>query len=196
MPTMGHFALPRHLWGMVGELTVSGGIAASIVAAAAAGDPAALARIVGAHHDDMARICYVICGDQDTAQDAVQAAWPIAWRRLGSLRDPERLRPWLMAVAANEARQILRHRRRYQLVAIEVADVGSLHGDPAAHAALTDLAVALRRLSPDDRTLLALRHVAGFDATEIGRELGMSASGVRSRLARLLERLRSELADA
>jgi len=181
---------------MVGELTISGGIAAATVADAAAGDADALARIVGAHHDDMARICYVICGDQDTAQDAVQAAWPIAWRRLGSLRDPERLRSWLMAVAANEARQILRRQRRYHVVEIEVADVGSPHGDPAAHAALTDLAVALRRLSPEDRTLLALRHVAGFDATEIGRELGMSASGVRSRLARLLERLRSELADA
>ena len=115
---------------------------------------------------------------------------------LGSLRDPERLRPWLMAVAANEARQILRRQRRYQVVQIEVADIGSPHGDPAAHTALADLAVALGRLSPEDRTLLALRHVAGFDATEIGRELGMSASGVRSRLARLLERLRSELADA
>jgi RNA polymerase sigma factor (sigma-70 family) len=181
---------------MVGELTVSSGVPASIVAAAAAGDADALARIVGAHHDDMARICYVICGDRDTAQDAVQAAWPIAWRRLGSLRDPDRLRPWLMAVAANEARQILRRQRRHQVVEIAVADVGSHRGDPAARSSLTDLAVALRRLSPEDRTLLALRHVAGFDATEIGRELGMSASGVRSRLARLLGRLREELKDA
>ena len=181
---------------MVGELTIHGGIAATVVAEAAAGNAEALARIVGAHHDDMARICYVICGDQDLAQDAVQAAWPIAWRKLGSLRDPERLRPWLMAVAANEARQMLRRQRRFQVVEIEVADVGSPHGDPAAKSALTDLAIALRRLSPEDRALLALRHVAGFDATEIGRELGMSASGVRSRLARLLARLRSELADA
>ena len=181
--------------GMVGELTVPGGIAANTVADAAAGDADALARIVGAHHDDMARICYVICGDQDMAPDAVQAAWPIAWRKLGSLRDSGRLRPWLMAVAANEARGILRRQRRYQIVEIEVADVGSPHGDPAANSALTDLAVALRRLSPEDRTLLALRHVAGFDATEIGRELRMSPSGVRSRLARLLERLRSGLAD-
>ena len=181
---------------MVGELTIPGGIAATTVAEAAAGDADALARIVGAHHDDMARICYVICGDQELAQDAVQAAWPIAWHKLGSLRDPERLRPWLMAVAANEARQILRRQRRHQVVEVEVADIGSHHRDPAARAALTDLSVALGRLSPEDRALLALRHVAGFDATEIGRELGMSASGVRSRLARLLAHLRSELQDA
>ena len=180
---------------MVGELTITGGIAAATVADAAAGDVDALARIVGAHHDDMARICYVICGDQDMAQDAVQAAWPIAWRKLGSLRDTDRLRPWLMSVAANEARQIMRRQRRHLVVEIEVADTGSYRGDPAHNPALTDLVVALRRLSPDDRTLLALRHVAGFDATEIGRALGMSPSGVRSRLARLLTRLRTELQD-
>ncbi len=181
---------------MVAELSIPGGIAASTVAEAATGNADALARIVGAHHNDMARICYVICGDQDTAQDAVQAAWPIVWRKLGSLRDTDRLRPWLMTVAANEARQILRRQRRRQVIEIEVADIGSSHGDPAARSALTDLAVALRRLSPEDRMLLALRHVAGFDATEIGRQLGMSPSGVRSRLARLLERLRTELQDA
>jgi RNA polymerase sigma factor (sigma-70 family) len=180
---------------MVGELTIPGGIAASTVADAAAGDADALARIVGAHHDDMARVCYVICGDRDLAQDAVQAAWPVAWRKLGSLRDPERLRPWLIAIAANEVRQTLRRQRRHQVVEIQVADVGSHQGDPAVRTALTDLAVALRRLSPEDRTLLALRHVAGFDSSEIGRELGMSPSGVRSRLARLVERLRSELQD-
>ena len=166
------------------------------MADAAAGDKDALARIVGAHHDDMARICFVICGDQDLAQDAVQTAWPVAWRKLGSLRDPERLRPWLMAVAANEARQLLRRQRRRPVVRIEIADVGSRDGDPAANSDLTDLAIALRRLSSEDRTLLALRHVAGFDATEIGRAMGLSPSGVRSRLARLLERLRSELHDA
>ena len=181
---------------MVGDLTFSGGIAAATVADAAAGDADALARIVGAHHDDMARLAYVICGDQDLAQDAVQAAWPQAWRKLGSLRDPERLRPWLMSVAANEARQLIRRQRRHMVVEIEVADVGSGRTDPAANAASMDLAVALRRLSPDDRTLLALRFVAGFDASEIGRALGMSGSGVRSRLSRLVARLRTELDDA
>jgi hypothetical protein len=55
---------------MVGELTIPAGIAATTVAEAAAGDADALARIVGVHHDDMARICYVICGDQDNSRRA------------------------------------------------------------------------------------------------------------------------------
>ena len=66
---------------------------------------AAFARIIHAHHDDMTRICFVICADIDLADEAVQGAWLIAWRKLHSLRDPARLRPWLVSVAANEARQ-------------------------------------------------------------------------------------------
>src|SRR4051812_12514861 len=82
------------------------------VASAAAGDVVSLARIVERYHRDMARVCAVITGDPDTAEEAVQAAWPVAWRRLGSLRDPERLRAWLVSIAANEARQLLRRERR------------------------------------------------------------------------------------
>ena len=67
---------------MVSELSAKGAIPASIVEAAAAGDTMAFARIVGAHHDDMVRVCQVITGDPDLAQDAAQAAWPIAWRKL------------------------------------------------------------------------------------------------------------------
>jgi RNA polymerase sigma-70 factor (ECF subfamily) len=180
----------------MGELTSSWEIATTTVTDAAGGDADALARIVAAYHDDMARVCFVICGDQDAAQDAVQSAWPIAWRKLGTLRDPARLRPWLVTVAANEARQAMRRQRRAHLVA-EIApdDMGTSGADPAANAELLDLANALRRLAPDDRALLALRYVADLDATELGRALGLSPSGVRSRLARLIARLRTELDD-
>jgi RNA polymerase sigma factor (sigma-70 family) len=169
---------------------------ARALALAATGDESAFARIVDAHHGDMTRVCFAICGDLDLADEAVQAAWPIAWRKLGTLHDPERLRPWLVAIAANEARQLVRHRRRRRLVEMSVphANPGDTL-DPAVRAADLDLAEAFSRLSPDDRTLLALRYVAGFDSTELGRATGRSASGTRARLARLLERLRSELAD-
>ena len=177
---------------MVSEVS-TGAIPATIVSAAADGDAMAFAQIVRAHHDDMARVCRVVCGDPDLAQDAAQAAWPIAWRKLRSLRDPARLRPWLVTIAANEARQLLRRTHRNRIVSIEVADVGSDVDNPAERAIDGALLTAVRRLPPDDRMLLALRFVAGFDATEIGRALGLTASGVRSRLSRLVERLRSEV---
>jgi RNA polymerase sigma-70 factor, ECF subfamily len=177
------------------ELAILRGMPAGLVTDAAAGDAVAFARIVADHHDDMARVCFVICGNQDMAQEAVQAAWPIAWRRLRSLREPEKLRSWLVTIAANEVRQVLRRRRSQRIVEIDVADVGSDTHDPSARAAQMDLGAALGRLAPEDRELLALRHVAGFDAPEIARALGITSSGVRSRLARATARLRMELGD-
>lgn len=178
------------------DLPASAILPSSIVAAAVDGDVAAFTRIVRAHHDHMARVCGVVCGDVELAQDATQAAWPIAWRRLGTLRDPDKLRPWLVSIAVNEARKLVRRQRRDRIVDLEVADVGSDRDDPASRTADADLLAAIRRLTPDDRALLAMRFVGGFDATEIAPVLGLTPSGVRSRLSRLVERLRTEAADA
>jgi RNA polymerase sigma-70 factor, ECF subfamily len=167
---------------------------AATVRSAAAGDEAAFARLVAEHHAAMARVAFVICGDADMTVDAVQSAWTNAWRRIGSLRDPSQVRAWLVAVAANEARQAVRRRRRAPVVDVSAELAGVADGDPADSVGVVDLQRVLRGLSADDRSLLALRFAAGLDSAEIARHLGMSASGVRSRLARLLERLRADLA--
>ena len=167
------------------------------VARAAVGDEVAFARIVAAHHDDMARVAFVVCGDVELAQEAVQAAWQKAWVKLGSIRAADRLRPWLVSVAANEARQLVRSRHRRWLRETVIdgdAEADARAGpDPAGRAAELDLANALAGLDPDDRTLIALRYAAGLTSDEIGRLIGMTGGGVRARLARLLHRLRKEL---
>jgi RNA polymerase sigma-70 factor, ECF subfamily len=129
----------------------------------------------------------------------VQAAWPIAWRKLASLRDEDRLRPWLVSIAANEARQLIRRRRRRR--AVEIA-VGSLDTDPGSrddradeHDRSLDVLAALGRLPPDDRGLVAMRYAFGLTSAEIGRAMNLSAPGVRYRLAHALERLRKDLGD-
>lgn len=172
---------------------IEAAIGASVVERAAHGDEAAFARLVARYHADLIRVAYVTCGDDDAAQDAVQRAWMIAWRKLGSLRDPARVKSWLVSVAANEARQIVRRRRAKSVVELPVAAVDPSGRDPAWDIDRVDLVRALGRLKPEDRMLLALRYVAGFDSTELGKSLGMSPSGTRARLGRLLGRLREDL---
>ena len=75
----------------------------AVLASAAEGDEFAFARIVDADHDDMRRVCAFITRDPDLAEDAVQTAWSIAWRKLGSVREPSKLRPWLMRVGQGVA---------------------------------------------------------------------------------------------
>ncbi|MEZ4596153.1 MAG: sigma factor [Chloroflexota bacterium] len=91
---------------------IEGDIGGLVVAQAATGDEVAFARIVAAHHDDMARVAFVVCHDAQMAHEAAHAAWPLAWRKLSTIRDPNKLRPWLLAIAANEARSLLRRRGR------------------------------------------------------------------------------------
>ena len=100
--------------------TPVGSWVAPAVQAAVAGDEVAFARIVQAYHGDLVRVAFVVAGDEQLAQDAVQSAWSIAWRKLGSLRDPERLRPWLVSVAANQARQMVRSQNRRDVAEIKV----------------------------------------------------------------------------
>jgi DNA-directed RNA polymerase specialized sigma24 family protein len=71
---------------------IDDGLAAA-VNLARAGDETAFARIINAHHDDMIRVCFVICGDLDVADEAVQAAWPIVCRGRQQISSLSKCRP-------------------------------------------------------------------------------------------------------
>ena len=178
---------------MSGE-AVSATTIASTVALAGAGDEAAFAQLVATYHADMARVAFIACGDRELAQDAVQSAWLVAWRRLCSLRDPDRVRPWLLSVTANEARQLLR-RRRGPVVELDLEAPGDTRDDPSTAIERVDLRRALAHLSPDDRALLALHFVVELGSDELGSAIGSSPAAARMRLSRIVDRLRKELRD-
>ena len=169
---------------------------AGLIASAAAGDEMAFRRLIAAHHEDMRRVCAYIAGDLTIAEEATQAAWVIAWRRLRDVREPSHLRPWLMTVAANEAKQLLRKRRtrtRFEITTDASQEPGGR--DPATGVSGLDLREAIARLRPDDRALLALRYVAGFDSNDLAIATGKKPAAIRQRLKRLLDRLREDLTD-
>ena len=187
----------RHLYNMratigsVGRMTL-----ASLASCAAAGDEDAFAQIVADHAADMERVAFTVCGEVELAWEAVAAAWPKAWRGLKDIHDDARLRPWLVAIAANEARQLLRARRRRALAELRAESPHRQWAEEDASAIdRLDLERALARLEPADRTLLALRYVAGLSSPELASVTGLSANGVRSRLARLVTRIRRNLED-
>jgi DNA-directed RNA polymerase specialized sigma24 family protein len=97
----------------------------------------------------------------------------------------------------NEARQLLRARKRRSLLEVPVIQVEEPRGglDPGSTINSIDLRNALGRLDPNDRALIAMRYVAGFDATELAVATGRTPSGTRARLARLLQRLERDLGD-
>lgn len=175
---------------------VATGGTAALLARAQTGEREAFTELVEQHHVELVRVAYAITGDLDAARDSAQLAWIKAWQGLPSVREPGRLRAWLIAIVANEARQHLRAQRRRHVREITYAPLDESHGlNPITSADRLDLGAALARLDPADRGLLAMRYLAGLTVDEIGLATGLTASGVRSRVSRLITRLREDLHD-
>ena len=72
-----------------------------LLARAQTGEREAFTELVDRHHAELVRVAYAITTDIDAARDAAQLAWVKAWQRLPSVREPEKLRSWLIAIAAS-----------------------------------------------------------------------------------------------
>jgi RNA polymerase sigma-70 factor (ECF subfamily) len=187
----------RHLTSVDPNATavIDGGATHRLLERVAARDKLAFTRLVTSLDRDLLRVAFMVAHDAEAARDAVQTTWQRVWSNPPALRDPGALRSWLLKVAANEARQATRSGSRAR--AREQTAGGPAHDrDPASGIELLDLRAALETLAPADRELLALRYVLDMTSGDIGAHLGLTAEGARSRLYRLLHRLREVLSDA
>lgn len=158
-------------------------------------DRESFTRLVASLDSDLLRLAFMVSGDPQLAEDAVQTTWERLWHKPPSMRDPERIRSWLLSVAANEARRAARRRKRGLILERRhAAETEPL--DPAARADALDLQLALLRLPVTDRELLALRYVLDLPSPLIAAHLNLSPEGVRTRLRRILAKLREEMSDA
>ena len=139
------------------------------------------------------RLAYSMCGDPGLSEDAVQACWQKAWGSRNRIRDWDHIRGWLFTVTANEVRRQLRRRRLGEILHGRLGWSAST-GDLNPHH--VDLAQALQGLSLRDRQLIGMRFGLGMTSDEIAPHIGLSASGTRVRLSRVLERLRRDLDHA
>src|ERR1700728_878209 len=115
---------------------------AEVVASIVAGAPDGLAAAYDRYADPLFQYCRTLLSDPADAADAVQDAFVIAASRLDGLRDPSQLRPWLYAVARNEALRILRSKKGTPALG-EARDVTDGSGDAAAESERADLRALL-----------------------------------------------------
>ncbi len=137
--------------------------------------------------DVIYRLSYAIVGDEDDARDSTQETFVAAWRRMRTLRDPDRFDAWLQRIAVNAARMTLRARGRRRVREIPSGDVAALAAvaDGAASVERSDadlLGSALDRLPLDQRTILVLHHLEGHAVAELAAILDIPIGTVKSRL--------------
>ena len=157
--------------------------------AAAAGN---FDELIGPLLDPGYRLAVTMLRDQGLAEDALQEAAIKAWRRVGTVRDPEALKAWFFTIVANQCRSMRRARwwSVLPLLPVHSAAQSSSEGEVIEG---IDVTRALDRLSSDDRAALLLHFHYDLTYAEVGRCLGISMTAARSRIHRAAQRVRPDL---
>jgi RNA polymerase sigma factor (sigma-70 family) len=198
--------LRANLMRPAGNLSPAAGVAA-VGKGAATDDAEVVTRVVAGERDAFAvlvarygalcRRTALLCGAGSDADDVVQEAFVAAYRALPRFRRAEPLRPWLLRIVVNRARNAVRARQRSRALVDRVGYTDLLGDEPVAGALTAQrraaLVAALGRLRPTDREILALRYLLDLSEQETGAALGLVRGTVKSRTARALRRLRDVL---
>jgi RNA polymerase sigma-70 factor (ECF subfamily) len=164
-----------------------------LVARAQAGDADAYASLVRAHEQVAFRTALLITQNAADAEEAAQDGFVKAWRALDRFREGAPLRPWLLTIVANEARN--RRRSAGRRATLELRAVAEPSVDPPELAERGALMQALGRMKLDDRLVLGCRLLLELSEAETAAALGVAVGTVKSRLTRARQALRLELRE-
>jgi RNA polymerase sigma-70 factor (ECF subfamily) len=156
--------------------------------------PAAWEELVGRHQEPVFRLAYLILGDAADAEDVAQETFIRAHGALERFDDARPLRPWLLSIAANLARNRRRSLGRYW-AALQRAfrqNPEPYHAPPERTEAADArrLREAVSRLRPNARDIVYLRYFLGLSEAEAAAALDIPAGTAKSRLSRALAQLR------
>jgi RNA polymerase sigma-70 factor (ECF subfamily) len=129
--------------------------------------------------------------DRNDAEDAVQEAALRAWRRRGNRRPGTDLRPWFLAIVANQCRETRRGRWASVLRFGEAPETAAESAPDTA--GRIDVARALRQLPHDIRLAVVLRYYLDLSYEEVAATSGCTVEAARSRVRRGLTALATSL---
>ncbi len=162
---------------------------ADLIRRARGGDERAWEAIVSDHRQAVFRLAYLTLGDPDEAEDIAQEVFIRATRNLHRFDESRPLRPWLLRIASNLARNRVRSLGRYwqalQRAGREAEPEPVFDADGARL-----LWRAVRRLSDNEQQSIYLRYFLELSEREMAETMEVAPGTVKSRLHRALRRLR------
>jgi RNA polymerase sigma-70 factor (ECF subfamily) len=145
------------------------------------------------------RLAYLLLGDADEAEDVAQEAFIRAYRALDRFDASRPLRPWLLRITSNLARNQRRSLGRYlgalqRLVRADPEVLKNTRGEPETAGPQPEDAYSLwqavRRMSQTDQEIIYLRYFLDLSEAETSRAMEIAVGTVKSRTHRALNRLR------
>jgi RNA polymerase sigma-70 factor (ECF subfamily) len=154
--------------------------------------------VVQEHQTAVFRLAYLFCGDPDEAEDVTQDTFIRAYRAIEKFDRSRPMRPWLLGIAANLARNHLRGLGRY-LAALQRLVRGEAElipttdplSDPVGDA--RSVWQAIHKMSLADQQVIYLRFYLELSEAETSVVLRIPTGTVKSRLSRAMARLRDRL---
>jgi len=154
-----------------------------LVEQARKGDREAFAVLVHQVSDSLYSVAYRILRDTGLAEDVLQNALVLAWRRLPKLRDLDRFEAWIHRILVHacydESQRTRSWRGSVTVLPIELAGVTD---ETSQIADRDELERAFRWLTIEQRAVFVLHHYLGLPLVEVAELLGIPAGTVRSRL--------------
>ena len=165
-----------------------------LVEQARGGDREAFTVLVHQVSDVLYSIAYRILRDPGLAEDALQNALVLAWRRIPHLREPDRFEAWIHRILVHACYDESQRARHWTAtVRVLPIDGPSTPDGSDAVADRDELERAFRRLSIDQRAVFVLHHYLGLPLVEVAELLEIPAGTARSRLHYAIAGLRDAL---
>lgn len=175
----------------------------------AAGDHGAFVVLMRRHNQALYRTARSILRDDADAEDAVQEAYILAYRAMGTFRAEAKLSTWLVRIVVNESLGRMRsNRRRAEVIPMDgdperkaqamediVSDDLSAQPERAAASAQTRRLIEARidELPESFRTVFVLRALEEMSVEEVAATLDIPEATVRTRFFRAKSLLRASL---
>lgn len=163
-----------------------------LVVRARGGDRAAWGELYARYADRLFDYAARLTGSRAQAADCVQDAFILAVERVGQLRDPDKVRPWLYAIVRSTAHRHYRRANRFSMQDVPEIATGD---DDVMVQGVTDhelaglLEEAARGLSDEDREVLDLSLRHDLSAADVAAALGVSTRHASVTTERMRERL-------
>ena len=134
-------------------------------------------------------------GASADADDILQNVFVKIHTHIHTLRKQDRLATWVYQITRNAIIDSYRARHPHQSMPAELgAWDAPQESDPATQIG-EYLRILVNGLAPKYRTAIILAEYNGLTSEELGRRLGLSVSGAKSRLQRARSQLRKQLLD-
>ena len=165
------------------------------------GDENAFAQLVRKYQKQVHALAWRKVGDFHVAEEITQDTFLQVYKKLATLKDPNRFAGWLYTIAARQCHAWLR-KKRMQTQSLEDTDIDLIEGVTYSQYIVEEQAKAaieaqrgivqklLARLRESERTVVTLHYFGEMTCEEISKFLGVSASTVKSRLRRARLRLK------